>query len=530
MWPKLEHFNWALDWFDHIAHANHDTALRVVRPDGDQTVSFAALRADSARLAGWLRTIGVSRGDRVLVLLDNQVEFWELQLALMKLRAVVVPVFTTLSPAGLAERAERAGIRHVVADAEIATRLKLPIEPQVKVAVGADVPGWLNYADAAGSDVEFIPEGPTGADEPLFYFFTSGTTSRPKLVVHTQVSYAVGHLSSMYFNGLRPGDVHVNVSAPGWAKHPWSSLFAPWNAEATVVTLDTRYGTADRILDTLARVEATSFCAPPSVWRTLIRAGVDKHRIQLREATSVGEPLTEDIVATIRTAWGVTVRNGYGQSEVTAMAGVTPAADTDPTSMGFALPGYRLVVRAPGGAVEDDDLDEGELCVDLVDRPLGMMRGYLDEAGPATSVGSGRLYRTGDLVRRESDGSLRFLGRLKDILYGTGGALISPVELERRLSMHPAVDEVAVVPVTAEAAAPVAKAYVLLAVGWNGSAATAKGIFRHVEVTCPRQLALIEFIDSFPRTESGKIHRELLRSYPRSVQTEFRAADPSDEN
>ena len=239
-WPELGEFNWALDWFDEIAAEHPDRiALRVVGDDGsDQAMSYARMAARSSQVATWLRGLGVRRGDRVLLMLGNIVPLWEVMLAATKLGAVIIPASTLLQPADLADRVSRGDVRHVVAEqAQAAKFAGLPGE-WTRVVVGGDADGWQSYTDAALSPEEFTPDGVTLAGDPLLLYFTSGTTSQPKLVGHTQASYPAGHLSTMYWIGIRPGDVHLNISSPGWAKHAWSNLFAPWNAQATILILN----------------------------------------------------------------------------------------------------------------------------------------------------------------------------------------------------------------------------------------------------------------------------------------------------
>ncbi|MGW7541091.1 AMP-binding protein [Streptomyces sp. NPDC054770] len=534
-WPRPPHFNWAVDWFDAVARGNGRPALWVITPDRDRQVSFDGLARRSDQVAGWLRSRGVRRGDGVALLLDTSVAVWELLLALMKLRAVAVPLFTTLAAEEVDDRLRRAGVRHVVADAAVAGEpafqgTALHTVPGLRVCVGGPVPGWEPWTDAERFEGGFAAEGPTPADELMCCFFTSGSTARPKLVGHTHTSYPIGHLSGMFWAGLRPGDVHLNISSPGWAKHPWSSLFAPWNAEAQVVSLDTRHASAELVLNALERTAATSFCAPPSIWRRLVAAGLSGRQIALREAMSVGEPLTDDIVDAVRAAWGVVVRNGYGQSELTAMAGVSSGQPHDPTSLGRPLPGYRIVLCPPGTTAS---AREGEICVDLTDRPAGLMRGYLDPAHTPPS-GPGTLYRTGDLAQWEDDGTLTFIGRVKDVFHTARGVRVAPAVLEKLLLSHPAVAEAGVVPVAA-AADPEsleAKAYVRLANGWNAGAVTAEAVLGHVngkhgELPEAVRLTVLEFVDDLPRTESGKIFREQLRGFVRSPLVEFTAPVPA---
>lgn len=521
-WPRPRQFNWAIDWFDRIAEGNDRVALRIA---GQGELTFQELSRRSDRAAAWLLSQGVRRGEVVMLLMDNRTELWELMLALIKIRAVVVPAFTTISPDELRTRIGRAGARHVIADHRIVPGL--PVDGlRAKIVVGGEHEGWTDFATSAGHEGRFVPEGPTEADEPLFYYFTSGSTSRPKLVVHTHVSYAIGHLASMYWNGLKPGDVHLNVSAPAWAKYPWSSLFAPWNAEATVVSMDSADATPERLLDVLRTGTVTSFCAPPSIWRALIRTGLPGGLPGLRHAVSVGEPLMGDIVEQARTLAGVTVRNGFGQSEVTAMAGVTASSPADPVSMGYPLPGYELVVVRPG---TDEPAQEGELCLDLSNSPVGMMRGYLDPEDNAGSHTPGGLYRTGDLARWDgADGSLVYLGRRKDMFEAPDGVAIAPLELEHVLVLHPAVAELSVVPVS-EGQALVPKAYVVLAAGWNASRATAEVLFAHLRdrLPAPKLVRFLEFVDDLPRTESGKVRREAVRVLRRSRNVEFAAELPA---
>ncbi|MGW5118012.1 AMP-binding protein [Streptomyces noursei] len=520
-WPRPRHFNWAIDWFDRIAEGNDRVALDVV---GQGELTFQELSRRSDRVASWLLSQGVRRGDVVMLLMDNRTELWELMLALIKVRAVVAPAFITISPEELRTRIGRAGAQHVIADHRVVPGLAVD-GLQTKIIVGGEHEGWTDFATSAGHAGDFVPEGPTEADEPLFYYFTSGSTARPKLVVHTHVSYAIGHLASMYWNGLKPGDRHLNVSAPAWAKFPWSSLFGPWNAEATVVSMDTADATPQGLLEVLGTGTITSFCAPPSTWRALIRTGLPDGLPGLRNAVSVGEPLMGDVVERVRELAGVTVRNGFGQSEVTAMAGVTASSSADPISMGHPLPGYELVVVHPD---TDEPAREGELCLDLSGAPVGMMRGYLDPEDNAASRTPGGLYRTGDLARWDDDGSLVYLGRRKDVFEGPDGVLVAPLELEHVLVLHPAVAELSVVPVV-EDTGPVPKAYVVLSAGWNASRATAEVLFAHLRERLPasKSVRFLEFVDDLPRTESGKVRREAVRGLRRSRHVEFTAAAPA---
>jgi acetyl-CoA synthetase len=246
-WPELDEFNWALDWFDVIAEGNDSPALWIVEEDGsEQRFSFAEMAHRSDQVAGWLRAQGVERGDRIVLMLGNQVELWETILAVMKLGAVLIPASTLLGPADAADRVARGGAKHVIATSAAAAKFRQ--DDITRIAVGEPVDGWLDFRQAYAGDGAFEPDGVTKASDTLLLYFTSGTTARPKLVEHTHASYPAGHLSTMYWIGLRPGDVHLNISSPGWAKHAWSNVFAPWNAQACVFIYNYTRFDAGRLL------------------------------------------------------------------------------------------------------------------------------------------------------------------------------------------------------------------------------------------------------------------------------------------
>ncbi|HZD98667.1 MAG TPA: AMP-binding protein, partial [Micromonosporaceae bacterium] len=274
-WPRLTDFNWARDWFDGVLAVEHadQTALWVVEEDGsEEKLTFADMSSRSSQVAGWLRSQGLGRGEHVLLMLGNQVELWETILAAIKLGAVIIPASTLLSTEDLADRIHRGHVSHVIARSIDIPRFEGVHGGWTRIAVGESAEGWLRYADSYDSLDDSSEDGPTPADDPLLLYFTSGTTAQPKLVEHTHTSYPVGHLSTMYWIGLRPGDVHLNISSPGWAKHAWSNVFAPWNAGATILIVNQTRFAADALLDTIVRCGVSTFCAPPTVWRMLIQA------------------------------------------------------------------------------------------------------------------------------------------------------------------------------------------------------------------------------------------------------------------
>ncbi|MFE2166981.1 AMP-binding protein [Streptomyces sp. NPDC059447] len=513
VWPRPAQFNWALDWFDVIAEGNERTALHIVEDDGsEERHSFARLSARSDQVATWLRAQGVMAGDRILVMLGNQVELWETALAAMKLRAVLTPATPQLGPVDLRDRIERGRVSYVIVRAEDRAKFDGVPGTYTRIVVGdtggEPGAGWVSYDRADWYPESFEPDGPTHADDPLMLYFTSGTTSRPKLVEHTHVSYPVGHLSTMYWIGLKPGDVHLNISSPGWAKHAWSNLFAPWNAEATVFVHNYARFDATRLMAEMDRAGVTSFCAPPTVWRMLIQADLTRLRTPPREAVGAGEPLNPEVVERVRAAWGVTVRDGYGQTEMSLGIGNFPGRPVVPGSMGLPAPGFRVTLLDP---VTGEPADEGEICLDLSARPVGLMAGYHGDPERTAEAMAGGHYRTGDIGSRDADGRITYIGRSDDV-FKASDYKISPFELESALLEHEAVAEAAVVPAPDELRLAVPKAYIVLAEGWEPGPDTARELFAHSRaVLAPyKRLRRIEF-GPLPKTVSGKIRRVELR-------------------
>jgi acetyl-CoA synthetase len=505
-WPQLERFNWALDYFDVMARGNERPALWLVDDDGAEIkLSFAALAERSNRIANMLRRLGVHRGDRILLMLGNVVPLWECMLAAMKLGAVIVPATMLLTRNDLADRFARGRVRHVVASADVAPKFAELPGDYSRIAVGNAVPGWISYDEGYRDSAQFVADGETGADDPLLLYFTSGTTATPKLVLHSHQSYPVGHLSTMYWLGVQPGDVHLNISSPGWAKHAWSCFFAPWNAGAAIFIVNQRRFNAAGLLDIIARCGVTTFCTPPTVWRMLIQEDLAAWSMRLKELISAGEPLNPEVIDRVGKAWGLTIRDGYGQTETTALAGNTPGQAVKPGSMGRPLPGYSVAVLGPDGTPQR----EGEICLTLEPRPIGLMQGY--QSGDGIVPTAGAAYHTGDVVAIDDDGYLTYVGRSDDV-FKSSDYRISPFELESALIEHPAVTEAAVVPSPDPLRLAVPKAFVALAAGHAADRGTALSIFQHCRnALAPyKRVRRLEFAD-LPKTISGKIRRVELR-------------------
>lgn len=511
-WPQLGEFNWALDHFDAMARDNEATALWIVGDDGsEQKLSFAQLSARSNQVANFLRGQGVKRGDRILMVLGNEPALWETMLAAIKLGAVLIPATALLTPEDLKDRIERGEVRHVVAASVQAPKFVGLAEHCTRVCVGPQVPGWTDFGASLEQPAQFEPDGPTRASDPLLLYFTSGTTSKPKLVLHTHESYPVGHLSTMFWIGLRPGDVHLNISSPGWAKHAWSCFFAPWNAGACVFVYNSPRFSAPGLLAALAAHGVTSLCAPPTVWRMLIQEDLAAWRDQLalRELIGAGEPMNPEILEQVRAAWGLTLRDGYGQTETSAQVGNAPGLPLKPGSMGLPLPGFRIALLDPDGR----EADEGEVAIDLRERPTGLMVGYIDNPDKTAEVMRDGYYRTGDTAARDADGYLTFVGRADDV-FKASDYRISPFELESVMIEHEAVLEAAVVPTPDPVRLAVPKAYVLLAPGYEPSRELAEAVLAYArkQLAPYKRIRRVEFVADLPKTISGKIRRVQLRA------------------
>jgi acetyl-CoA synthetase len=511
-WPDLEHFNYALDWFDaELAKSQaNDLALKIVGA-GAATRTFAELSEASSRVANGLRALGVKRGERILLMLGNVVPLWEVMLAAMKLGAVVIPASTLLTPADLKDRFERGRVRHLVTTGADAPKFD-GLDPTVtRIAVGDAPSGWHSYDALLQAPAAFTPDAPTKATDPLLLYFTSGTTSRPKLVEHSHQSYPVGHLITMYWIGLQPRDMHLNISSPGWAKHAYSCFFAPWNAGATVFIANQPRFHAAGMLDAITENKVTTICAPPTVWRMFVQEDLTRWKTSLREVCSAGEPLNPEVIEHVQKVWNHTPREGYGQTETTLLIGCFPGQKVKPGSMGLESPGFRIALLDADG----QEAEEAEVCVELDPAPVGLMRGYQADDGTfaplGRKTGNHMAYRTGDVATRDADGYYTYVGRADDV-FKASDYRISPFELESALIEHPAVAEAAVVPAPDPVRMAVPKAYITLAADQEPGPEMALSIFRHLRTTLApyKRVRRISF-SGLPKTISGKIRRVELR-------------------
>jgi acetyl-CoA synthetase len=508
-WPVLDRFNWALDWFDVIAEGNTRTAVHLVEEDGSEVkVTYAQLADRSNRVAMYLRHHGVKRGDRVLMMLPNCIQIWEVMLATMKMGVAVIPASSLLTPEDLADRIERGRVGHVITDNAGSEKFRGLAGSYQRHVVGAQVPGWTSFEQAYGEWPAFIPHGDSLPAEPILLYFTSGTTRKPKLVIHTQLTYPVGHLSTMYWLGLQEGDVHMNVSSPGWAKHAWSNFFAPFNAGATVFLYNYARFNGSKLMEVLATHQVTTLCAPPTVWRMLILEDLKKYPVRLREALSAGEPLNPEVIDKVKAAWGVTIRDGFGQTETTAQVGNSPGQPLKPGSMGRPLPGFRIALLDEEG---HPTAEEGEICISLAPRPTGVMAGYEGDDNLNDFVTRHDHFHTGDVATRDTDGYITYVGRADDV-FKSSDYRISPFELESALIEHEAVAEAAVVPSPDDVRGLVPKAYIILKPRQDPTRELALELFRFLRLRLApyKRIRRLEFSD-LPKTISGKIRRVELR-------------------
>lgn len=531
-WPDVgPTFNFVHDWFDTFARGNGRPALVIAEEDGRRSeYSFEEMVTRSEQVAAHLAGHGVRAGDSVVVMLGNQVELWESMLAIIRLGAVIMPTTTAVGPAELVDRLARGRAHAVICNAADAVKFDEVPGDYRRFVVGEAPAGWAAYAAAYDTPAASVAHPGNASTDRLLLYFTSGTTNRPKLVEHTHVSYPVGHLSTMYWLGLQPGDVHLNISSPGWAKHAWSNFFAPWLAEATVFVYNYARFDAAALLTQIRTEGVTTFCAPPTVWRMLINADLSGGAGSLREAIAAGEPLNPEVISQVERRWGLTIRDGFGQTETTACVANTPGQQVKAGSMGRPLPGVPVVLVDPltGAAVEG--VGEGEICLDLGARPLSLMTGYQGDAERNAAAMSGGFFHTGDVAARDEDGYITYIGRTDDV-FKASDCKVSPFELESVLIEHPAVAEAAVVPAPDPVRLAVPKAYIALVPGHDPDAATAQSILAYAREHLAPYLRVrrLEFYE-LPKTISGKIRRVELRNREIEVEGDRPAGEFRDED
>ncbi|HUK49490.1 MAG TPA: AMP-binding protein [Terriglobales bacterium] len=516
-WPRMDNFNWASDYFDTLADKCTHPALLYVDDAGTETkVSYRILKERSNRAANFLRNQGLRKGDRVLLMMPSCIELFEIFLGAMKLGCVIIPASTLLTEDDIVDRIARGKTRAIVGSPELTNRIDRSTRTSslVKIVVRGKAVGWLGYEGADDVSSHFKSSNFFYPSDELLIYFTSGTTAKPKLVLQTHSSYPIGHLTTMYWIGVRRGELHYNISAPGWAKYAYSTIFGVLNAEATsfLYSYSGKFN-SNNVLDMIERYSVRTLCAPPTVWRLLLLEDLKTRRFALRELVSAGEPLNPEIIEKIRVGTGLTIREGFGQTESTLQVGFFPGMEVRPGSMGLEAPGFHInILDEEQRPVSVSS--EGAMAIQVIpERPVGLMEGYIDPKEKNAAVFVGSWYLTGDLAYRDEDGYFWFIGRADDV-FKSSDYRISAFELESELMAHPAIAEVAVVASPDLMKGFVPKAYVSLKPNTQPSKELALDIFKFTrQHTAPyKRPRIVQFVTELPKTVSGKIRRIELRT------------------
>lgn len=522
-------FNWGFDVVDRWGREQPSrTALLLDRDEGSPaSFTFGEISAKSSQLANYLAGRGIGRGDPVLMMLPNTPELWLSIVALIKLGAVAVPSAPTLTQKDLGYRITAAGVRGVITDVGNTKKFEgVPgsvIEGR-KFVIQGKVEGWQDLGDGfAGSARAARPD--TRADEVALLYFTSGTEGLPKMVVHTHVSYPLGHRATALWLGIEEGRLHWNISSPGWAKHAWSSVFAPWNMGAATFSYDYRGGfDASKHLRKIGERKVESLCAAPTIWRMFALEELSRYDLSsLKNVCSAGEPLNPEVIERFRKATGLTIRDGYGQTETVLVIANFPGLKIKEGSVGVPSPLYDVdVVDDDGKALQTGE--EGYVAIRTDPRPFALFKEYANDPGKTADVFRNGWYYTGDRATKDADGYFWFVGRADDVIKSSGYR-IGPFEVESALIKHPAVVEAAVVPAPDPVRGAVVKAFVVLRKGYPPSQELADELASFVaKETGPyKHPRRIEFVDSLEpvKTISGKIRRKNLRlaEYGKSDRT-----------
>ena len=516
-----ERFNFVKDVLGRRAREQpDDLALLSLDADGAVThrQTFSDLERGANRFANALSALGVRKGDPIFVMLPRIPAWYVAVLGAIRMGAVPMPGTTLLTAKDIAYRIERADALVAITDSEGAAKVDdAGARVSHRICVGEPPSsGWTSFDGLLEGASETGPsDDPTASSDPMLLYFTSGTVAYPKMVMHTQASYGIGHtITARYWMDLKPGDVHWTISDTGWAKAAWGKLFGQWTIGATVVQMNMGKPDPDLILDTISRNGITTFCAPPTLYRMLVLADIGKHDLSgLRHCMSAGEPLNPEVIRIWEDGTrGLTIYDGYGQTETVNLVANYRCVPVRPGSMGKPTPGFDVQVVDDDGVVVADG-EEGHIAVRVApERPVGMFTGYWRDDDATTAAFQGGWYLTGDKARRDDDGYLWFEGRSDDVI--TSAAYrIGPFEVESALVEHPAVAEAAVVGRDDPQRTQIVCAFVLLAPGHEGSDALATELQDHVKRTTapykyPRE---VHFVDELPKTVSGKIRRSELR-------------------
>lgn len=522
-WEVPDYFNFAEEVIGRWAADPTRRALLWVDEHGAREErTFREVADRSSRLADGLKRAGIKKGDRVLVIIPPEPAWWETFMALFKLGAIVAPGTSQLTSRDIRYRMEAAEASAIIVDEGAAHKADEGLDSDgiVKVVVGRQE-GWQAFDEVLESGSPDFAAERTRSDDPSILYFTSGTTGYPKMVLHTHASYPIGHyVTGKFWLDLGPDDLHWNLSDTGWAKAAWSSLFGPWSTGAAAFVYR-QYGKPDpdKILAQFREHGVTSFCGPPTIFRMLVQSDLTAHNYDsLRSCVAAGEPLNPEVIEAWRRATGLTVRDGYGQTETVAIVANFPDVPIRPGSMGKPSPGFSVDVIGDDAQPLPPN-KEGDIAVRVKpNRPAGLFKEYWHAPEATAASFRGDWYITGDRAYRDVDGYLWFVGRADDVIISSAYR-IGPFEVESALVEHPAVVEAAVVGKPDPERGEIVKAYVVLVGGRQGSDELVQELQDYVKsVTAPYKYPReIEFAEELPKTVSGKIRRVELRERERSI-------------
>jgi acetyl-CoA synthetase len=521
-----EFFNFGFDVIDAWANKDRNKLAMVwVNQDGlEEKFTFWDLMRLSNQIANIMIKYGVNKGDRVLIMLPRVPEWWTFTLALIKRGAVYCPAPTMLTPHDLKYRINIADIKVVITSREHADKIDEIAKDcpslSCKILIDGERQNWISYpveleypAPVSTKIVSFPGVKKTKSTDPLVIFFTSGTTGEPKMAVHDQ-SYPLGHIvTARFWQDIHTNDLHFTLSDTGWAKSAWGKFYGQWIEGAAIFVYDIRSKfNPTEILPLIEKYGITTFCCPPTIYRMLILADLDKFDFtELRHCVSAGEPLNPEVIKAWKDATGLTIHEGYGQTETVLCIGTFPGMTPKFGSMGKPSPGWHIDLQDDNGNSVGLH-EEGKIAIKLDPRPVGMFREYLNNAEENKKAFANGFYFTGDKAYRDEDGYFWFIGRDDDVIKASGYR-IGPFEVESALIEHPSVQEAAVVGSPDDIRGLIVKAFVILKPGIKPSEALVREIQNHVKkVTAPYKYPRsIEFVDSLPKTISGKIRRNELR-------------------
>ncbi len=516
---KPEFFNWVTEVFEvqNVLQNPNDKALIWKYNDQREDFTYLEISERSNQFLNLLRKNGITHGDKIFIQLPLVPANWYGYLACIKGGVVIVPAATSLETRDLEFRFKSVLPQVALADAENAIKIDEAEENngqkiKLKILTEGTREGWISI-DEILSESKVAEGAKTRSDDDLFYFFTSGTTGMPKIVVHTHFGYPTGHLTTTTWIGIQRGDLHYNISQPGWAKFSWSSFFAPWNVGATILGYHIDRFVPKEQLQTIQDLKVNTFCSPPTSLRMLIQEDLNAYNFSLRECVAAGEPLNPEIIEVWKKATGILIRDGYGQTEATALVGNLPGNKVKFGSMGKPTFLYDIVIADDDGN-EVEVSEEGNICLRHdPNRVTGVFKTYLIDKEKNDAVFKHGLYYTGDKAYKDEEGYFWFVGRDDDVIKASDFR-IGPFEVESMLLEHPKVLEAAVVASPHALRSNAVKAFVVLANGVEATEELAKELFVYSEAHISRYKIprIIEFTDDLPKTISGKIRRIELRA------------------